>query len=85
MKLRNIAFESTVLAKKTSGMVLCLAGILRARPLQETDTERRLRESQVVDEKITPIYNIEDFRRESKEVRSTHFCKNKCSNFPSEL
>ncbi len=45
-----------------------LAETPRARPLQETDTERRLRESQVVDERITPIYSIEDFRRESKEV-----------------
>ena len=46
----------------------CFAVMARARPLQETDTERRLRESQVVDERITPIYNIEDFRRESQEV-----------------
>jgi hypothetical protein len=30
--------------------------------------ERRLRESQVVDERITVIYNIEDFRREMKEA-----------------
>ncbi len=45
------------------------AGKAHARPLQETDVERRLRESQVVDERITVIYNIEDFRREMKEVR----------------
>jgi len=44
------------------------AGKAHARPLQETDTERRLRESQVVDERITVIYDMDDFRREMKEV-----------------
>lgn len=39
--------------------------------MQETDTERRLRESQAVDERIISIYSIEDFRRESEEASFT--------------
>lgn len=40
------------------------AGVVHARPIQESDTQRRLRESQRVDERITTIYNIDDLRQE---------------------
>ena len=36
--------------------------------LKEDPLQRRLRESQRVDERVTPIYNLEDFHDELKKV-----------------
>ena len=41
----------------------------KAKAVQESGTERRLRESAVVDQKITQVYNIADIRHELDQVQ----------------